>query len=137
MADIAEFAGATVTTLDEKLKDVRIPRAEPRPVPGLRPRHRREPQGLLLLGPRGPGLRLRHLEVQGRQDAAAGGRPRADLHGRTEKAVTGFKGRSGRSFRAKLALMQTEDGRWRVEFDEPWAREGAKPPEGEDPARRR
>ena len=30
--------------------------------------------------------------------------------------------------------MQTEDGRWRVEFDEPWAREGAKPPEGEDPA---
>ena len=30
--------------------------------------------------------------------------------------------------------MQTEDGKWRVEFDEPWAREGAKPPEGEDPA---
>ena len=48
--------------------------------------------------------------------------------------MTGFKGRSGRSFRAKLALMQTEEGRWRVEFDEPWAREGAKPPEGEDPA---
>ena len=53
--------------------------------------------------------------------------------GRTEKAVTGFKGRSGRSFRAKLALMQTEEGRWRVEFDEPWARDGAKPPEGEEP----
>ncbi len=46
--------------------------------------------------------------------------------------MTGFKGRSGRSFRAKLALMQTEDGKWRVEFDEPWAREGAKPPEGEE-----
>jgi DNA topoisomerase-3 len=29
--------------------------------------------------------------------------------------------------------MQTEDGKWRVEFDEPWAREGAKPPEGEEP----
>ena len=27
--------------------------------------------------------------------------------------------------------MQTEDGRWRVEFDEPWAKEGAKPPEAE------
>ena len=51
--------------------------------------------------------------------------------GRTERPVTGFKGRSGRSFRARLALMQTEEGRWRVEFDEPWAREGAKPPEGE------
>ena len=33
--------------------------------------------------------------------------------------------------RARLALMQTEEGRWRVEFDEPWAREGAKPPEVE------
>jgi DNA topoisomerase-3 len=45
--------------------------------------------------------------------------------------VTGFKGRSGRSFRAKLALEQggDEDARWRVEFDEPWAKEGAKPPE--------
>jgi DNA topoisomerase-3 len=43
--------------------------------------------------------------------------------------VTGFKGRSGRSFRAKLALQQSEEGKWRVEFDEPWAQEGAKPPE--------
>jgi DNA topoisomerase III len=54
--------------------------------------------------------------------------------GRTERAVAGFKGRSGRSFRARLALMQSEDGKWRVEFDEPWAREGAKPPEGDDEA---
>ena len=49
--------------------------------------------------------------------------------GKTEKAVTGFKGRSGRSFRARLALEQTPEGKWRVEFDEPWAREGAKPPD--------
>jgi DNA topoisomerase-3 len=40
--------------------------------------------------------------------------------------VTGFKGRSGRSFRARLALVQSEEGKWRVEFDEPWAREGEK-----------
>jgi DNA topoisomerase-3 len=46
--------------------------------------------------------------------------------------VSGFKGRSGRSFRARLALQQTEDGKWRVEFDEPWAKEGAKPPEAEE-----
>ena len=52
--------------------------------------------------------------------------------GRTEKAVTGFKGRSGKSFRARLALQQNEDGKWRVEFDEPWAREGAKPPDTGD-----
>jgi DNA topoisomerase-3 len=53
--------------------------------------------------------------------------------GFTARPVTGFRGRSGRSFRARLALMQTEDGKWRVEFDEPWAREGAKVPEGEEP----
>ena len=39
--------------LDAKLKDVRIPRANLGPVPGLRPRHRREPQGLLVLVARG------------------------------------------------------------------------------------
>jgi DNA topoisomerase-3 len=56
--------------------------------------------------------------------------------GRTEKPVTGFKGRSGRGFRARLALQQSDDGKWRVEFDEPWAKEGAKPPaaESEEPA---
>ena len=55
--------------------------------------------------------------------------------GFTAAPVTGFKGRSGRSFRARLALEQSEDeGRWRVEFDEPWAKEGAKPPEGEEAA---
>src|SRR5205085_9368892 len=46
--------------------------------------------------------------------------------GRTAKPVTGFKGRSGRSFRARLALEQSEEGKWRVEFDEPWAKDGAK-----------
>jgi DNA topoisomerase-3 len=44
--------------------------------------------------------------------------------GRTEKPVTGFKGRSGRTFRAKLKLEQeSESGKWRVDFDEEWARE--------------
>jgi DNA topoisomerase-3 len=43
--------------------------------------------------------------------------------GRTEKPVSGFKGRSGRTFRAKLRLEQGEDGKWRVEFDEAWATE--------------
>ncbi len=43
--------------------------------------------------------------------------------GKTEKQVTGFKGRSGKSFRAKLALVQDgETGKWRVDFDEEWAR---------------
>ena len=54
--------------------------------------------------------------------------------GRTERPVTGFKGRSGKSFRSRLALQQSEEGRWRVEFDEAWARDGFKPPEAEEVA---
>jgi DNA topoisomerase-3 len=53
--------------------------------------------------------------------------------GRTEKPVTGFKSRAGKNFRARLALQQGEDGKWRVEFDEAWAKEGAKPPEAQEP----
>ena len=51
--------------------------------------------------------------------------------GYTERPITGFRGRSGRSFRAHLAMQQTEDGKWRVEFNEEWAKEGAKAPEAE------
>jgi DNA topoisomerase-3 len=42
--------------------------------------------------------------------------------GKTEKQVAGFKGRSGRSFRAKLEMKQDDEGKWRVEFDEEWAK---------------
>ena len=38
-----------------------------------------------------------------------------------KRQVTGFRGRSGRSFSAKLRLERGEDGKWRVEFDEEWA----------------
>jgi DNA topoisomerase-3 len=52
--------------------------------------------------------------------------------GRTVKPVTGFKSRAGRNFRARLALHQTEEGKWRVEFDEPWAQDGLKNPTPEE-----
>jgi DNA topoisomerase-3 len=58
--------------------------------------------------------------------------------GRTEKQVTGFRGRSGRSFRAKLRIEpRGEDapGRWKVEFDEEWAdRPRAEPSEEQEQA---
>jgi DNA topoisomerase III len=44
--------------------------------------------------------------------------------GRTEKPVSGFKSRAGRTFRAKLRLEQSDEGKWRVEFDEAWAANG-------------
>jgi DNA topoisomerase III len=48
--------------------------------------------------------------------------------GRTAKPVTGFRSRAGRTFRAKLKLEQDEEGKWRVDFDEEWAKE---PPKAE------
>ncbi len=80
MGDIVTFAEATVATLDEKLRERADPPGEPRPVPGLRSRHHREPQGLLVLVARGSRLRLRDLEGEGGQDAHGRDRPRADPH---------------------------------------------------------
>ena len=95
-----------------------------------------------MLVARGSRLRLRDLEEEGRQVAAGVRRKGADRVaagvsreagedpgvGRTEKAVTGFRSRAGRTFRAKLRLEQTDEAKWRVEFDEEWAKE---PPKGE------
>ena len=133
MADIAEFANATVHTLDEKLKEVKIPRANlgPCPVCGHDIVENRKGFSCWSREDAGCGFVIWKLKA-GKTFPPAVARELI-AKGRTEKPVTGFKGRSGRSFRAKLALMQTEDGKWRVEFDEPWAREGAKPPEADEP----
>ena len=134
MADIAAFAGATVTTLDEKLKEVRIPRANLGPCPVCGHDIVENRKGFSCWSREDPGCGFVIWKLKAGKTMPPAVARELISTGRTEKAVTGFKGRSGRSFRAKLALMQTEDGKWRVEFDEPWAREGAKPPEGEDPA---
>ena len=134
MGDIAKFATGDRRRARLKAQGRAHPPRQPRPLPGVRPRHRREPQGLLVLVARGRRLRLCHLEVQGRQEPAPSRwRASSSRPGAPSKPVTGFKGRSGKSFRARLALQQNEDGKWRVEFDEPWAEEGAKPPEAEAP----
>src|SRR3954469_15078174 len=134
MADIAQFAGATVTTLDEKLKDIRIPRQNLGPCPVCGHDIVENRKGFSCWSREDPGCGFVIWKSRAGKTPPPAVARELISKGRTEKAVTGFKGRSGRSFRAKLALLQTEEGRWRVEFDEPWAREGAKPPEGEDPA---
>ena len=134
MGDIAKFAQATVVELDSKLKDVRIPRANlgPCPVCGHDIVENRKGYSCWSREDAGCGFVIWKSKA-GKNLPIAVARELIKT-GRTEKPVTGFKGRSGKSFRARLALQQNEDGKWRVEFDEPWAKEGAKPPEVEAPA---
>ncbi|MSX01853.1 MAG: DNA topoisomerase III [Actinobacteria bacterium] len=132
MADIAEFAEGTIQELDTKLKDVKIPRANlgPCPVCGADIIENRKGYSCWAREDPGCGFVIWKGKV-GKQLPAAIARELIAT-GRTEKQVAGFKGRSGRSFRARLALQQSEEGKWRVEFDEAWAKEGAKAPAAED-----
>jgi DNA topoisomerase-3 len=129
MSDIASFARSTVEELDAKLKDVRIPRANlgPCPVCGHDIVENRKGYSCWSRDDPGCGFVIWKSKA-GKQLPVTVARELIKT-GRTEKPVTGFKGRSGKSFRARLALEQIPEGKWRVEFDEPWAREGAKPPE--------
>jgi DNA topoisomerase III len=134
MRDIAAFADATVHELDAKLKEVRIPRANLGPCPVCGQDIVENRKGFSCWSREDPGCGFVIWKSKAGKTLPAATARELIARGRTEKPVTGFRGRSGRSFRARLALMQTDDGKWRVEFDEPWAREGAKPPEGEEPA---
>jgi DNA topoisomerase-3 len=131
MGDIAGFARETISELDEKLKDVRIPRASlgPCPVCGHEIMENRKGYSCWARNDPGCGFVIWKGKA-GKQLPVAVARELIKT-GYTSRAITGFKGRSGRSFKAHLALEQTEEGKWRVEFDEPWAKEGAKPPEAE------
>ncbi|MBV8953578.1 MAG: DNA topoisomerase 3 [Solirubrobacterales bacterium] len=132
MDDIVRFTSDTVGELDTKLKDVRIPRANLGPCPICGRDIVENRKGYSCWSREDPGCGFVIWKAKaGKQLPVAVARELIKT-GRTEKAVTGFKGRSGKSFRARLALQQSDDGKWRVEFDEPWAREGAKPPEAED-----
>jgi DNA topoisomerase III len=132
MHDIAAFAGETVHVLDEKLKEVRVPRANLGPCPVCGRDIVENRKGFSCWSREDPGCGFVIWKSKAGKTLPITVARELISKGRTEKAVTGFKGRSGRSFRARLALVQSEDGKWRVEFDEPWARAGAKPPEGEE-----
>jgi DNA topoisomerase-3 len=134
MEDIAAFAGNTVGELDTKLKEVRIPRANLGPCPVCGHDIVENRKGFSCWSREDPGCGFVIWKSKAGKTLPIAVARELITRGRTEKAVTGFKGRSGRSFRARLALMQTDEGKWRVEFDEPWARDGAKPPEADDAA---
>jgi DNA topoisomerase III len=134
MADIVKFAKATVETLDATLKDVRIPRANLGPCPVCGQDIIENRKGYSCWSRTDPGCGFVIWKAKAGKNLTAAVVRELVRTGRTERPVTGFKSRAGRNFRARLGLMQTEEGRWRVEFDEPWAKEGAKPPEAEDSA---
>jgi DNA topoisomerase-3 len=134
MGDIVKFTSETVSELDTKLKDVRIPRANLGACPVCGRDIVENRKGYSCWSREDPGCGFVIWKSKaGKQLPLAVARELIKT-GRTEKPVAGFKGRSGRTFRARLALQQSEDGKWRVEFDEPWAKEGARAPEAEEQA---
>jgi DNA topoisomerase III len=131
MGDIAGFAQETVKQLDETLKDVRIPRAKLGPCPVCGHEISENRKGYSCWAREDPGCGFVIWKSKAGKTLPVPIARELIKTGYTERPVTGFRGRSGRSFRAHLAMQQTEDGKWRVEFNEEWAKEGAKAPEAE------
>jgi len=136
MQDIAKFTTDTVSELD-KLKDVKIERANLGPCPicgrdvvenrkGYSCWTKDDPGCGFVVWKRKAGKTLTPAIVKELMDGVRRSKEAGEspVVGRTEKPVTGFKGRSGRTFRAKLKLEpDPETGKWRADFDEDWARE--------------
>jgi len=137
MSDIARFTQATVEQLDA-LKGVKIERANLGPCPVCGRDVNENRKGYSCWSKEDPGCGfvvwkkkagktlpasvVKELMGSLKESIARGDDPPS---GRTAKQVTGFRGRSGRTFRAKLKIEQADEGKWRVDFDEEWASNGA------------
>src|SRR3954447_10829223 len=121
MKDIAEFTTETVHELD-KLKDVKIERANLGPCPvcgrdiienrkGYSCWSKDDPGCGFVIWKRKAGKNLPPQVVKELMQSLKQSIDRGDdpPRGRTEKPVPGFKGRSGRTFRAKLKIERTEE----------------------------
>ena len=143
MHDIAQFTTKTVEELD-KLKGVRIERAKlgPCPVCGREVNENRKGYSCWSREDPGCGFVIWKKKASKTIPVAVAKELMQNLKasiergddppvGRTAKQVPGFKGRSGRNFRAKLKIERREDdpSKWRVDFDEEWAKE---PPKEQD-----
>jgi DNA topoisomerase-3 len=145
MRDIASFTAETVKELD-KLKGVRIERAKLGPCPVCEREVTENRKGYSCWSREDPGCGFviwkkkanktipvavaKELMESLKASIERGDDPPV---GRTAKQVPGFRGRSGRNFRAKLKIERREDdpSKWRVDFDEEWAKE---PPKEQDEA---
>jgi DNA topoisomerase-3 len=148
MNDIAKFTESTVQELD-KLKGVKIERANLGPCPvcgkdvienrkGYSCWTKDDPGCGFVIWKKKAGKMLsativKELIASLKESIERGDDPPI---GRTAKQVTGFRGRSGRSFRAKLRVepWTRDDGSkaWRVEFDEEWANQPRATPPAEE-----
>lgn len=128
MKDIEAFAHETVKVLDENLKNAKIERANLGPCPVCGNDIRENRKGFSCWSKDDPGCGFVIWKGKASKQLTAPIVRELVQTGRTAKQVTGFKGRSGRPFRAKLMLQQSDEGKWRVEFDEAWARDGARTP---------
>jgi DNA topoisomerase-3 len=120
MSDIVKFTANTVQELD-KLKEVKIERANLGPCPVCGRDVIENRKGYSCWSKDDPGWGFVIWKKKAGKILPVSVVKELMATGKTEKPVTGFKGRSGRSFKAKLKLEQGEDGKWRVEFDEEWA----------------
>jgi DNA topoisomerase-3 len=135
MGDIVKFTQSTVGELDTKLKGVRIPRANLGPCPVCGHDIVENRKGYSCWSREDPGCGFVIWKSKAGKQLPVSVARELIKSGRTAQPVSGFKGRSGRSFKARLALQQSDEGKWRVEFDEPWARDGAgagRPPEEDE-----
>jgi DNA topoisomerase-3 len=130
MSDIVKFTTDTVAELD-KLKGVRIERANLGPCPICGRDVIENRKGYSCWSKDDPGCGFVIWKKKANKILPVSVVKELMETRKTAKAVSGFRGRSGRNFSAKLALEQGEDGKWRVEFDEEWARTPREQPEAE------
>jgi DNA topoisomerase-3 len=120
MSDIVKFTTDTVAELD-KLKGVKIERANLGPCPVCGRDVIENRKGYSCWTKDDPGCGFVIWKKKANKILPPAIVKELMQTRRTAKPVTGFRGRSGRTFSAKLKLEQGEDGKWRVEFDEEWA----------------
>jgi DNA topoisomerase-3 len=127
MHDIVEFTKATVEEL-EKLRGVKIERANLGPCPVCGRDVIENRKGYSCWQKDDPGCGFVIWKQKAGKNLSPETAKELMATRKTAEAVKGFKsrGRTGRTFSAKLKLEQNEEGKWRVEFDEEWAT--AQPP---------
>jgi DNA topoisomerase-3 len=135
MSDIVKFTESTVQELD-RLREVKIERANLGPCPICGRDVIENRKGYSCWTKDDPGCGFVIWKQKAGKTLPVSVVKELMEHRRTEKPVQGFRGRSGRSFSAKLKLAQGEDEKWRVEFDEEWAQRPPEEGEAAPPPRR-